>query len=90
MATDILVVEIQYFQFVKGSRKTTWSKGHVTLSMGVPHGKVPSCHFNGLRHCGRGDMFLVDEEQDSRCCPLNLSLLFISKAHSLKPHGISY
>ena len=53
--------------------------------------------FGDHRHCGSGDiMFLVAEEQNSRCSrfnpPLlfNLPLLFISKGHGLKTHGISY
>ena len=37
----------------------------------------------GHRHCGSGDMFLVVERQDSICPRLNLSLLFISKAHDI-------
>ena len=45
--------------------------------------------FGGLRHCYGGDTtFLVVEEQDFTCCPLDLALLFISKAHGLKVHGI--
>ena len=52
--------------------------------------------FGGHRHCGSGDMFLVDEVENSRCCRFNLPLLFnrpllfISKGHGLKAHGISY
>ena len=37
----------------------------------------------GHRHCGSGDMFLVVKGQDSICPRLNLSLLFISKAHDM-------
>ena len=41
------------------------------------------------RHCGSGDkIFLVVEEEDSRCSRFNLPLLFISKGHGLKAHGI--
>ena len=53
--------------------------------------------FGDHRHCGNGDiMFLIAEEQNSRCSrfnpPLLLipSLLFISKGHGLKTHDISY
>ena len=53
--------------------------------------------FGDHRHCGSGDiMFLVTEEENSRCSrfnpPLlfNPSLLFISKGHGLKAHAISY
>ena len=53
--------------------------------------------FGNHRHCGSGDiMFLVAEEQNFRCSrfnpPLLFSppLLFISKGHGLKTHGISY
>ena len=45
--------------------------------------------FGGHRHCSNGDMFLVAEEEDSRCSCLNSPLLFISKGHGLKVHGIS-
>ena len=48
-------------------------------------------------HFGSGDrMFLVAEEENSRCSrfsrPLlfNPPLLFISKGYGLKTHGISY
>ena len=47
--------------------------------------------FGGHRHCGSGDMiFLVAEEENSKCSCFNLPLLFISKGHWLKAHGISY
>ena len=53
--------------------------------------------FGDHRHCGSGDiMFLVAEEENSRCShfnpPLlfNPLLLFISKGHGLKAHGISH
>ena len=53
--------------------------------------------FGEHRHCGSGDiMLLVAEEENSRCSrfypPLlfNPPLLFISKGHGLKAHGISY
>ena len=45
--------------------------------------------FSDQRHCGSGDiMFLVAEEENSRCCRFNPPLLFISKGHGLKAHGI--
>ena len=52
--------------------------------------------FGDHRHCGSGDMFLVAEEENSRCSRFNLPLLFnppllfISKGHGLKAHSISY
>ena len=47
--------------------------------------------FGDHRHCGSGDiMFLVAEEENSRCSRFNPPLLFISKGHGLKAHGISY
>ena len=47
--------------------------------------------FGGHRHCGSGDiMLLVAEEENSRCSCFNPPLLFISKGHGLKAHGISY
>ena len=46
--------------------------------------------FGDHRHCGSGDMFLVAEEENSRCSCFNPPLLFISKGHGLKAHGISY
>ena len=56
-----------------------------------------SAKFGDHRHCGSEDiMFLVAEEENSRCSrfnpPLlfNAPLLFISKEHGLKAHGISY
>ena len=56
-----------------------------------------SSKFGDHRHCGSEDiMFLVAEEENSRCPrfnPLllfNPSLLFICKGHGLKAHGISY
>ena len=45
------------------------------------------CH----RYYASGDiMVLVVQKQDSTCCRLNLSLLFISKGHGLKAHDVSY
>ena len=47
--------------------------------------------FGDHRHCGSGDiMFLVAEEENSRCSRFNPPLLFISKGHGLKAHGISH
>ena len=46
--------------------------------------------FGDHRHCDSGDMFLVAEEENSRCSRFNPPLLFISKGHELKAHGISY
>ena len=47
--------------------------------------------FGDHRHRGSGDiMFLIAEEENSRCSRFNLPLLFISKEHRLKAHGISY
>ena len=42
----------------------------------------------GHRHCGSGDMFLADEEENSRYSRFSPRLLFISKGHELKAHGI--
>ena len=43
------------------------------------------------RHCGNEDiMFLVAEEEDSRCSRFNAPLLFTSKGHGLGAHRISY
>ena len=56
-----------------------------------------SSKFGDHRHCGSGAiMFLVAEEQNSKCSRFNLPLLFnpplllISKGHGLKTHGTSY
>ena len=47
--------------------------------------------FGDHRHCDSRDiMFLGADEENSRCSCLNLPLLFISKGHGLKVHGISY
>ena len=46
--------------------------------------------FGGYRHCGSGDVFLVAEEEDSRCSRFNPPLLFISGGHGLKAYGRSY
>ena len=46
--------------------------------------------FDGYRYCSEDIIFVVVEEQDSTCFRLNLPLLFISKVHSLKVHGVSY
>ena len=53
--------------------------------------------FGDHRHCGRGDIiFLVAEEENSRCSRFNPPLLYkapllrISKGHGLKALGISY
>ena len=54
--------------------------------------------FDDHRHCGSSGyiMFLVAEEENSRCSrfspPLlfNPPLLFISKGYGLKAHGILY
>ena len=44
---------------------------------------------NGI--CDSGNkMFLVAEEKNSRCSRFNPPLLFISKGHGLKAHGISH
>ena len=50
-----------------------------------------SSKFGDHRHCGSRDMmFLVAEDENSRCFGFNLPFLFISKGHGLKAHGISY
>ena len=47
--------------------------------------------FGGHMHCDSGDIvFLVVGEEDSKCSRFNQPLLFISKGHRLKAHGISY
>ena len=47
--------------------------------------------FGGRRKSGsRGMMFLVVEEENSRCSRFNPPLLFISKGYRLKGHGISF
>ena len=47
--------------------------------------------FGGHRHCASQDiMFLVAEEENSRCSCFNPPLLLISKTQGLKTHGISY
>ena len=60
----------------------------------VSYRPVNFCHHS---HCGSGDiMFFVAEEENSRCSPFNLPLLFnpplvfISKGHVLKARGISH
>ena len=42
-----------------------------------------------LRHCGSGDMFLVDIFFRISPVNLNITLLFISKAHDMKAHDMS-
>ena len=39
------------------SRKTTWSKGHLTLWVRVLHSKSLPASFSDHRHCGSGNMF---------------------------------
>ena len=52
--------------------------------------------FGDHRHCDSKDMFLDAEVENSRCSRFNPSLLFnppllfISKGHALKVHGILY
>ena len=47
--------------------------------------------FGDHRHCASGDiMFLVAEEENSRCSRFNAPSLFISKGYGLKAHDISY
>ena len=46
--------------------------------------------FGGHRHCCNGDLFLVAEEEDSRCSRFSPPSLFISKEYGLKAHYISY
>ena len=47
--------------------------------------------FGSHRYCSSGDrMFLVVEGENSRCYRFNPPLLFISRGHGLKAHGISY
>ena len=61
----------------------------MTLWLGAPQGKSRLAKFGGHIRCGSGDMMrLVAEEEDSRCCRFNPPLLFISKGHGLKAHGI--
>ena len=43
----------------------------------------------GLSHCGSGDMFLVDIFLKISPVHLNITLLFISKAHGMKAYGMS-
>ena len=45
--------------------------------------------FSSHWHCGSGDMLLVAKQKESRCSRLN-PLLFFSKEHGLKAHGILY
>ena len=50
-----------------------------------------SAKFGDHSHCGSGDiMLLVAEEENSRHSFFNPPLLFISKAHGLKAHSISF
>ena len=45
--------------------------------------------FGDHGHCSSGEiMFPVVEEQNSKCFHLNPSLLFISKGHDFKAHGM--
>ena len=45
----------------------------------------------GHSNCCSGDIkFLVAEKEDCRRFHFNLPLLFISKGHGLKGHGIAY
>ena len=47
--------------------------------------------FGDNRHCGNEDiLFLVAEEEESRCSRFNAPLLFTSKGHGLGAHRISY
>ena len=47
--------------------------------------------FGGHRCCDNGDiMFLIVEGQDSTCSGLDPPLMYISKAQSMKVHGMSY
>ena len=47
--------------------------------------------FGDHRHCGSGDIkFSVAKEENSRRSRFNPPLLFISKGHGLKAHGIVY
>ena len=46
--------------------------------------------FGGHRHGGNGDMFLLAEEEKSRCSCFNPPLPFISEGHGLKTHSIIY
>ena len=62
----------------------------MTLWVGASHGESPPCQIWWHGHCSSGDMFLVVEEENSRCYRFNPPLLFISRGHGLKAHGISY
>ena len=46
--------------------------------------------FGDNTYCGRGDMFLVAEEENSRWSCFNPPLLSISKGHGLKAHSGYY
>ena len=71
------------------SCKTMGSKSHVISGLQPVMVCQKPAKFGGHRHCGSGDMFLVAEEEDSRCSRFNSPLLFISKRHGFKSLDIS-
>ena len=71
------------------SCKTMGSKSHVISGLEPVMVCQKPAKFGGHRHCGSGDMFLVAEEEDSRCSRFNSPLLFISKRHGFKSLDIS-
>ena len=82
-----MVVEL-WFYFSRDltkprDQRVMWFYGLETLMVSHHPGK-----FVGHGHCGSGDMFLVNEQEDSRCSRFSSPLLFISIGHGLKAHII--
>ena len=47
--------------------------------------------FGSHRYCGSGNiMFLIAEEENSRCSRFDSPLLCVSKGHEVKVHDIYY
>ena len=90
VAIDTLLVEM--FLVCHIVLKDNVFKGPCDFMGGSP--SLLSYHlakFGGHRHYGKEDlMFLVVEEEDSRCSLFNTSLLVISKGHSMKVYNLSY
>ena len=81
MVTATLVVELSRPLNQRVMRFDVWE------SLMVNHHPAK---FGGHRHCTSRDMFLVAEEENSRCSCFNPPLLLISKKNGLKTDGISY
>ena len=92
MGSSPVAVTYSAYNVFKLSNDLSWPLDHKVMWLYEWEPFMFSHHpanFVGQKHCGSGDiLFLVAEGQDCTCSGLNLSLLFISKTHVMKAHGM--